>query len=67
MNGQRYVQIDMVCRFIGGFAVPGAPTIMTEEQLREEEKRARERERNHQKYLRKKERNKKLPHDQAAA
>ena len=44
-----------------------APTILTEEQLQEEARRARERERNHQKYLRKKERNKTLPHDQAAA
>ena len=67
VNGQRHVQIDIVFRFIGCFTVPVAPTILTEEQLREEAKRARERERNHQKYLRKKERNKKLPHDQAAA
>ena len=67
VNGQRHVQIDIIFRFIGCLSVPVTPTILTEEQLQEEAKRARERERNHQKYLRKKERNKKLPHDQAAA
>ena len=67
VNGQRHVQIDIVFRFIGCFTVPVAPTILTEEQLQEEAKRSRERERNHQKYLRKKERNKKPPKDQAAA
>lgn len=67
VNSQRHVQIDVIFRFIGCFSVPVAPTILTEEQLQEETRRARERERNHQKYLRKKERNKKLPHDQAAA
>ncbi|MBQ8618001.1 MAG: recombinase family protein, partial [Clostridia bacterium] len=66
VNGQRHVQIDVIFRFIGCFTVPVAPTILTEEQLQEEAKRAKERKRNHQKYLRKKERNKKLPHDQAA-
>ena len=67
VNSQRHVQIDVIFRFIGCFAVPVAPTILTEEQLQEEARRAKERERNHQKYLRKKERNKKLSHDQAAA
>lgn len=67
VNGQRHVQIDVIFRFIGCFSVPVAPTIMTEEQLQEEARRAKERKRNHKKYLRKKERNKKLPHDQAAA
>lgn len=67
VNGQRHVQIDVIFRFIGYFTVPVAPTIMTEEQLQEEARRAKERKRNHKKYLRKKERNKKLPHDQAAA
>lgn len=67
VNGQRHVQIDVIFRFIGCFTVPVAPTIMTEEQLQEEARRAKERKRNHKKYLRKKERNKKLPHDQAAA
>ena len=67
VNGQRHVQIDVIFRFIGCFSVPVAPTILTEEQLQEETRRARERERNHQKYLRKKERNKKPPKDQAAA
>lgn len=67
VNGQRHVQIDVIFHFIGCFTVPVAPTIMTEEQLQEEARRAKERKRNHKKYLRKKERNKKLPHDQAAA
>lgn len=67
VNGQRHVQIDVIFRFIGCFTVPVAPNIMTEEQLQEEARRAKERKRNHKKYLRKKERNKKLPHDQAAA
>ncbi len=67
VNGHRHVQIDVIFRFIGCFTVPVAPTIMTEEQLQEEARRAKERKRNHKKYLRKKERNKKLPHDQAAA
>lgn len=67
VNGQRHVQIDVIFRFIGCFTVPVAPTIMTEEQLQEEARRAKERKRNHKKYLRKKERNKKLPHAQAAA
>lgn len=67
VNGQRHVQIDVIFRFIGCFSVPVAPTILTEEQMQEEAHRARERERNHQKYLRKKERNKKPPKDQAAA
>lgn len=67
VNGQRHVQIDVIFRFIGCFSVPVAPTIMTEEQLQEEARRAKERKRDHKKYLRKKERNKKLPHDQAAA
>ena len=67
VNGQRHVQIDVIFRFIGCFTVPVAPIILTEEQLQEEARRARERERNHQKYLRKKERNKKPPKDQAAA
>ena len=67
VNGQRHVQIDVIFRFIGCFSVPVAPTILTEEQLQEEARRAKERERNHQKYLRRKERKQKLPHDQAAA
>ena len=67
VNGQRCVQIDVIFRFIGSFAVPCAQTQPTAEELEEEAQRARARERNHQKYLRRKERNKKLPHDQAAA
>lgn len=67
VNGQRHVQIDVIFRFIGCFTVPVSPNIMTEEQLQEEARRAKERKQNHKKYLRKKERNKKLPHDQAAA
>ena len=67
VNGQRHVQIDVIFRFIGGFAVPQVQPQPTEAELQEEARRAKERERNHQKYLRKKERNKKLPHDQAAA
>lgn len=66
-NGQRHVQIDVIFRFIGCFTVPVTPTILTEEQLQEEARRAKERERNHLKYLQRKERNKRLPRDQAVA
>ena len=67
VNGQRHVQIDAIFRFIGGFAVLQVQPQPTEAELQEEARRAKERERNHQKYLRRKERDKKLSHDQAAA
>ena len=67
VNGQRCVQIEVIFRFIGGFAVPQVQPQPTEAELQEEARRAKERECNHKKYLRRKERNKKLSHDQAAA
>ena len=65
VNSQRHVQIDVIFRFIGSFAVPQAQP--TEAELQEEARRAMERERNHQKYLRRKERKKKQSHEQTAA
>ena len=67
VNGQRHVQIDVIFRFIGSFAVPMEPRQMTEAELQEEARRTKERERNHQKYLRRKERKQKPSPDQAAA
>ena len=67
VNSQRCVQVDIIFRFIGSFSAPQAQPILTEDELREEARRAKEREQNHQKYLRRKERKKKLSHDQAAA
>ena len=65
VNGQRCVHLEIQYRFIGNFAVPVAP--LTFEELQEEARRARERERNHLKYLRRKERQQKQPsHDRAA-
>lgn len=65
VNGQRYVRIEVVFRFIGSFAVPQAQP--TAEELEAEERRAKEREKNHQKYLHRKERKKKMSRDQTAA
>ena len=65
VNGQRSVRIEVIFRFIGCFALPQAQP--TEAELQEEARRAIERERNHQKYLRRKERKKKLSLDQTAA
>ena len=67
VNGQRSVRIDVIFRFIGSFAVPTAELQPTAEKLEEEARRAKEREKNHQKYLRRKERKKKLSLDQTAA
>ena len=55
------MQIDVIFRFIGCFSVPVAPTILTEKQLQEEARRAKERERNHQKYLRKRNKTRSYP------
>ena len=65
VNGQRCVRIEVIFRFIGSFVVPQAQP--TEAELQEEACCAKERERNHQKYLRHKERKKKLSRDQTAA
>lgn len=67
VNGQRSVRIDVIFRFIGSFAVPTAEAHPTAEELEEEARRAKEREKNHQKYLRRKERKKKPSHEQTAA
>ena len=56
VNGQRTVQIDIQFRFIGCFTVPQFEALPTAEQCSEEERKAKERERNHAKYLRRKER-----------
>ena len=64
VNGQRTVQIDILFRFIGNFTVPQIEALPTREQLQEEERRAKERERNHANYLRRKE---KKPAPQASA
>ena len=56
VNGQRTIQIDIQFRFIGSFTVPQIETLPTVEQLLEEERKAKERERNHANYLRRKER-----------
>lgn len=58
INGQRCMQIEIIFHFIGNFAVPQLQAMPTEEELRMEAKRIRERERNHRKYLRRKERRK---------
>ena len=55
IDGQRTMRIDIIFRFIGNFTVPQIEAIPTEEQLRQEEHRAKERERNHANYLRRKE------------
>lgn len=55
INGQRTIHIDIQFRFIGSFTVPQIETLPTAEQCREEERKAKERERNHAKYLRRKE------------
>jgi len=67
VNGQRRVQIEVIFRFIGSFAVPTAESQPTAKELEEEARRAKEREKNHQKYLRRKERKKKPSHEQTAA
>lgn len=67
VKGQRSVRIDVVFLFIGSFAVPTAELQPTAEELEEEARRAKEREKTHQKYLRRKERKKKLSHEQTAA
>ncbi len=56
INGQRCMQIEIIFQFIGNFAVPQLQSIPTEDELRMEARRAKEREQNHQKYLRRKER-----------
>jgi len=58
INGQRCMQIEIIFHFIGNFAVPQLQAMTTEDELRIEAKRIKERERNHQKYLRRKERKK---------
>ena len=67
VNGQRSVRIEVIFRFIGSFVVPLAATQPTAEELEAEARRAKERERNHQSYLRRKERQKKQPHERTAA
>lgn len=66
-NGQRCVQMDIYFRFIGCFSVPNMQKEPTEEELQSEARRAKERERNHRKYLRRKERKTQLPKDKPAA
>lgn len=61
MNGQRCMQIEIVFHFIGNFAIPQLQSLPTEDELRMEARRTKERERNHQKYLRRKERKKETP------
>lgn len=58
INGQRCMQIEIIFHFIGNFAVPHLQAMPTEDELRIEAKRIKERERNHRKYLRRKERKK---------
>ena len=58
INGRRCVQIEIIFHFVGNFAVPQLQAMPTEDELRIEAKRAKERERNHRKYLRRKERKK---------
>lgn len=60
-NGQRCMQIEIIFHFIGNFAVPQLQAIPTEDELRMEARRTKERERNHQKYLRRKKRKKETP------
>ena len=67
VNGQRSVRIEIFFRFIGSFAVPMARTQPTAEELEDEARCAKEREKNHQKYLRRKERKKKQSHERTAA
>ena len=67
VNGQRCVRIEIIFRFIGSFAVPTAESQPTAEELEEEARRAKESEKNHQKYLRRKERKKKQSHERTAA
>ena len=65
LNGQRSVQIEIVFRFIGNFVVPNmVPVRCGEEQEREKQeemRRVKQQEKNHQKYLRRKERMNKEP------
>ena len=65
VNGKRSVNMEIIFRFIGGFAVPQPQS--TEAELQLEAQRAKERERNHQKYLRRKERKRKQQDTQATA
>lgn len=58
INGQRCMQIEIIFHFIGNFAIPQLQSLSTEDELRMEDKRVQERERNHRKYLRRKERKK---------
>ena len=55
VNGERTVQIEIHFRFIGQFSVSQIPTEMTAEELEEEQCRAKQREKNHASYLRRKE------------
>ncbi len=66
VNGQRCMQIEIIFQFIGNFAVPQLQPLPTEDELQMEVKRAKERERNHQKYLRRKERKKQATIDERA-
>ena len=67
VDGQRSVQIEIFFRFIGSFAVPTVESQPTAEELEKEARRAKEREKNHQKYLHRKARNKKQSHERPAA
>jgi len=58
INGERCMQVEIIFHFIGNFAIPQLQSLPTENGLRMEVKRAKERERNHRKYLRRKERKK---------
>ena len=60
VNGQRCMQVEIIFHFIGNFTVPQLQSLPTEDELRMEARRAKERERNHQKYLRQKERKKEI-------
>ena len=56
VNGQRCIQVEIIFHFIGNFTVPQLQSLPTEDELRMEARRAKERERSHQKYLRRKKR-----------
>ena len=55
VNGERTVQIEIHFRFIGQFSISQIPTEMTAEELEEEQRRAKQREKNHASYLHRKE------------
>ncbi len=60
VNGQRCMQVEIIFHFIGNFTVPQLQSLPTEDELRMEARRTKERERNHRKYLRRKERKKEI-------